>query len=272
MQSGHLLIQFLGQGVNARFQFAGGQFQLREALIGKAVAHHKAGVTGRAAEIHQTSLGKDDYASTGFQRPFVHLRLDGPTLAPGRIFQVMHIDLTVKMTDVADDGLVFHLFHLPAGDHVAAAGRRDEDIPFGKDVIEGGHLVPLHGRLQGADRIDFHDDHAGAETPHGLGASLADIAVTADDHRLSGHHDVRGPFDAVGQRFPAAVKIVEFRLGHRIVYIDGRKEEFSILGHLVETVHPRRGFLGNAADPGCHLMPVLRRPLQAVGETLPDNL
>ena len=70
----------------------------------------------------------------------------------------MHVDFTVEMTDVADDGLIFHLFHMPPGDDVAAARRRDEDISFRHDVVEGGHLVPFHGRLQRADGIDFDNE------------------------------------------------------------------------------------------------------------------
>ena len=34
--------------------------------------------------------------------------------------------------------------------------------------LEGGDLVALHGRLQGADRVDLGDDHAGALAPQRL--------------------------------------------------------------------------------------------------------
>ena len=45
----------------------------------------------------------------------------------------------------------------------------------------------------------------------------------------------------------------------------------SLPGHLVESVHTRRGLLGNPADAGCHFVPVFRRTLQTVGQALPND-
>ena len=55
-----------------------------------------------------------------------------------------------------------------------------------------------------------------------MGAALAHVAVTADDHDLAGDHDVGGALDAVGQRLAAAVEIVELALRDRVVDVDGR--------------------------------------------------
>ena len=192
----------------------------------------------------------------------VHLSTCGLTvsfLAPLRIFQIMHVDFTVEMADVADDGLVLHLLHLPARDDVAAARRGDEDIALGDAFIQGGDFIAFHGRLQGADRVDLDDGHPGAESPHGLGASLADVSISADDHRLAGNHDVRRPFDAVGQGFAAAVEIVELRFRHRIVDVDRRKEQFPCFFHLIEPVNARRRLFGNPENASGNLLPVARR-------------
>jgi hypothetical protein len=109
-------------------------------------------------------------------------------------------------------------------------------------------LVAFHGGLQGADGIDLGDDHPGAEAAHGLGAALAHVAVAAHAHHLAGHHHVGGPLDAVGQRFAAAVEVVELALGDRVVDVDGGEEQSAVLEHLVEPVHAGGGLFGHAFD------------------------
>ena len=55
-----------------------------------------------------------------------------------------------------------------------------------------------------------------------VGAALADVAIAGDDDDLAGDHHVGGPLDAVGQRFAAAVEVVELALGDRVVDVDRR--------------------------------------------------
>ena len=52
------------------------------------------------------------------------------------IRQPRHVDLVVEVADVADDRLVLHPRHLLGGDHVAVAGRGDEDVTDRDDVLE----------------------------------------------------------------------------------------------------------------------------------------
>ena len=59
--------------------------------------------------------------------------------------------------------------------------------------------------------IDLGDDDARAHAAQRVRRALADIAVTADHGDFAGHHDVGRALDAVGQRFAAAVEIVELR-------------------------------------------------------------
>src|SRR5690606_631767 len=100
--------------------------------------------------------------------------------------------------------------------------------------------------LQGVDRVDLGDDDAGAEALEGVGATLADVAVAADAGNLAGDHDVGGALESVGQRFAAAVEVVELRLGDGVVDVDGRDQELVLFGQLVEAMHAGGGFLGDA--------------------------
>ena len=123
-------------------------------------------------------------------------------------------------------------FMMVASDDVAVAGGRDEDVAARRGFVHRRDFEALHRGLQGVDRIDFGDEHAGPQRLHGVGTALADVAVSGHDHDLAGHHDVGGPLDAVGQRFAAAVEVVELALGDRVVDVDGRDLEFAVGEHL----------------------------------------
>src|SRR6266480_1622280 len=53
----------------------------------------------------------------------------------------------------------------------------------------------------------------------------------------------------------AAVKVVEFRFGHRIIDVDRGNEEPVFLMHFVKSMHPGGCFLGNTAPFLDDLMP-----------------
>ena len=118
------------------------------------------------------------------------------------------------------------------------------------DFVERPHLVALHRRLQGADRVDLGDDHAGALAAQRGGAALADVAVAADHRDLAADHHVGAAVDAVDQRVAAAVEVVELRLGDRVVDVDRREQQVAGLGQLVEPVDAGGRLLGDALDAG----------------------
>ena len=92
------------------------------------------------------------------------------------------------------------------------------------------------------------------------GAALADVAVAADDRQLAAEHDVGGPFQAVDERVPAAVEVVELRLGDRIVDVDCREQQGALALHAIQPVHSRGGLLAGAAHR-CRRGPPCRRVL-----------
>ncbi len=191
------------------------------------------------------------------EAPLVDLGLDlGALGAAG--FQRGHFDLVVEVADVADDRVVLHRFHVGDGDDVAVAGGGDEDVGARHDFLEPAHLIALHRRLQGADRVDLGDDHAGALAAQRGGAALADVAVAADDRDLAADHHVGGAVDPVDQRVAAAVEVVELRLGDRVVDVDRREQQVAGLGQLVEAVDAGRGLLGDPLDLGGGPGPALR--------------
>lgn len=58
MRACDLFVQLLWQGVYVGLQILLGQHDPGQTLIGKAIAHDKAGVTRGTAQIRQTTLGQ----------------------------------------------------------------------------------------------------------------------------------------------------------------------------------------------------------------------
>ena len=134
------------------------------------------------------------------------------------------------MADIADDRHVLHGAHVIDPDDVFVAGGGDEDVRTVDHILQHDHFEAVHCGLQCADWIHFRDLHAGAGTGKRRSRSLADIAVAADNGDLAGHHHVRAAADTVDQRFLAAILVVELRLGHRVVDIDGGEGKQALLG------------------------------------------
>jgi len=180
--------------------------------------------------------------------------------------------IAVEVADVTDDGVVLHLHEVLAGEDVLTAGGGNEDVAPLHTVLHGGHLVALHGGLQGVDWVHLGDNDPAAESPQGLGAALADVSVAGDHGDLPGQHHVSGALDPVNQRLPAAVQVVELRLGDGVVDVDGGHLQVAELGHLVEVVHAGGGLLGEALDIGQVLRVLLVDEVGEVAAIVEDHV
>jgi len=146
------------------------------------------------------------------EAPLVDLRLDVDALDAAEVGEAGHVDLVVEVADVAHDRLVLHPGHVVGGDDVLVAGGRDEHVSGLHDVLEREHRVAVHRRLQRADGIDLGDHDTRSLAAQRLRAALAHVAVAADHAHLAGEHHVDGAVDAVDERVPAAVDVVELDL------------------------------------------------------------
>jgi len=250
MGFGHLLVQLLGQHVDAHLILAVArpEFDLGQDLVGEGVAHDEGRMSHGASEVDETALGEEDDMLAVLEGVAVDLGLD--VVLGGVGVEPSGVDLAVEMSDVADDGVLQHHLEVAALDDARAAGGGDEDAGLLGGLIHGGDFESLHGGLQGVDGIDLGDEDAGAERAQSLGAALADVSVSGDGGHLAGDHDVGGALDAVDERLAAAVEVVELGFGHRVVDVDGGDLELALLVKLVEVVDAGGGLLGAAADAG----------------------
>ncbi|KAH6604358.1 hypothetical protein Trco_007804 [Trichoderma cornu-damae] len=244
VQLGNLLVQDLGEDVDADLELAGlakldvlvgpglvlvlVQGNLGKDLVGEGAGHDEGRVAGSAAKVDQTTLSQeDDVAAVGHGEP-VDLGLDvldrlGVGLEPS------NVDLNVKVAN-----------------NVTATGGGDEDLANGGGLLHGGDLVAGHGSLEGVDGVDLGDDDPGAHAVESHGAALADIAEAGNDSDLAGNHDIGGTLDSVNQRLAAAVQVVKLGLGDAVVDVDGRDQQLALLEHAVQVVDAGGGLLGDA--------------------------
>ncbi len=149
MQSRDFFVKMLGQHIDlADFVVGllGEKFDLSNRLVGEARRHHKARVAGAATEVHQPAFGQQNDALTIREDHMVNLRLD---FFPSAFFERNHVNFIVKVTDVANDGLVFHRRHVLIGDNVFIARGRDKNIALVSRVFHRHDLADRSGYTSG---------------------------------------------------------------------------------------------------------------------------
>src|SRR5699024_7719584 len=108
------LIGFTGDGTGPTFSME--QLDLGNDLVRERSRHHKRWVSGCVPQVQQASLRKNNdgtlFISTLIKHPLVNLWFDLNLLHARYLPQASHIDLIVKVPDVAHDGFVLHRQHI----------------------------------------------------------------------------------------------------------------------------------------------------------------
>lgn len=117
------------------------------------------------------------------------------------------------MPDVSNNGVVLHLCHMFRHNNVLVASCSNEHIIFLAGIIKGQHRNSFHIGLKCTDWVTLRHGNDRPAASHGLGAPLPNIAVAANEHLLASKHHISGPEDAVWERVPAPVAVVELRFG-----------------------------------------------------------
>ena len=81
--------------------------------------------------------------------------------------------------------------------------------------------------------------------------ALADVTEASNNSNLAGKHDIGGALDTVDERFAAAVVVVEFGLGDRVVDVNGRDLKLAVTEHLVQVVNTGSSLLRKATNICC---------------------
>ena len=176
-------------------------------------------MTGCATEIHQAAFSQDENLFTISKCVTVELRFNDFLFDRSVTIQRTHLNFVVKMSNIANDGLVLHTFHILESDDIFIPGSCDINISFRQGLFHRLDFIALHGSLQCTNRIHFRYHYSSAKTAHGLGTAFPNITIAADHNHFSGDHHIGCPFNAIGQWFTVAINIIKFGFGNGIIHI-----------------------------------------------------
>src|SRR5690606_32076363 len=197
-------IQMFGQHVNvvlvpvAVFP----KLYLGQRLVGERIAHHKAWVPGCTSQIYQATFSKN-YNVLAVYSVFINLwfyLIFGMSVI---FVQPRHVDLVVKVANIANDRLVLQHFKMFGTNNILISGSSDYHVGLWDNGFQSLYLKSVHSRLKGTDWIDFcnGNDRTGS-FKRGRGA-LSYIPITGYDNPFPGQHGIRSPADGIYGAFTA---------------------------------------------------------------------
>jgi len=225
-------------------------------------------MSGGATKIEESSLGKDDDTMSIWEYISINLWLNFGTLDSWVFLKSSHVDLIIEMSNISNDGVVLHLSHMVGHDDSLISCGSDEDITCVDNVLEFLDLETFHASLKGANWVNFGDDNSSSTGLHSSGRSFTNITISADDDFLTSDHDISSSHETIWKRVSASINVIELLLGDGVVNVDGSNDEFSLGGHLIESVNTGGSLLRHSNELGSHLGPFLG--LSSL-ETLSDN-
>lgn len=227
----------------------GPELNLSENLVGEGVGHNEGWMSGGTSKVDKTSLSEEDDVASVLEGVAVDLWLDGVLLG-GIGVEPLDVNLTIEVSDVADDRVVWKKLEVLSGDDILASGGGNNDVGLWSSLLEGGDFVSLHSGLKSVDWIDLGNDDTGTESLEGSSRSLSDVSVSSDNSDLSGEHNISSALDSVWKRLTDSVQVIELGLGHRVVDVDCWDLEVSLGEHLSQVVNSGGGLLGESTDSG----------------------
>lgn len=170
-----------------------------------------------APKVHETTLSKDNDASVGLREdPAVGLRLDGDALDTRVGLKAEHVNLIVKVTNVANDGIVLHLPHVVNHYDVLVASGGHKDVSLRDNIFQGEDLETLHKGLEGTDGVNLSNDDTGTSLLESSSTALANITITADHGNLASDHNISSPHETIRERVAATIQVVKLFRRNRV--------------------------------------------------------
>ncbi|WVZ04635.1 hypothetical protein V8G54_017981 [Vigna mungo] len=210
----HLLIKVLGQNINLLLILASAlllpQLKLGNDLVGEGARHHKTGVSCSTSQVHQTTLGQDNDAGVGLrEHPPVSLGLDCDALHTWVGLQPQHVNLIVKVTNVANNGIVLHFPHVVNHNDVLVTCGGNKDISLRYNILQGQNLKAFHKSLEGTDGINLSHNDTSTSLLQRSSTTLANITISSHDSHLPSNHNISSPHQTIGQRMTAPIQVVK---------------------------------------------------------------
>lgn len=152
MGASDLLVELLGEHVDTKGVrgVVGPEGNLGKDLVGERTGHDERGVASGTAKVDETALGEEDDVTAVGHEVAVNLGLDVLVLL-GVGLEPSDVNLDVKVTNVADNGVLGHVGEVLAGDNVTVTGGGDKDVGLGSSLLHGGDFVTVDDGLESVD-------------------------------------------------------------------------------------------------------------------------
>jgi len=248
LETSNFLVKLLGEEVNANIVLGrlGPEGELSEHLIGERRRHNKGRMAISATEVDKTALREEEDSATSRKLIEINLRLDVSAL--GVSLQPLNVNLNIEVTDIANNSRVLHLKEMLRTDDIAASSGGNKDVTTGSSILHRGDFITLHDCLKSIDGVNFGNNNTSTLATKRLSTALSDITITSDNGNLSGNHDVGGTLNTVQQRLAAAIEVIELGLSNRVVNVDSRNLQLSLLKALVKVVYTSSGLFRDTLD------------------------
>merc|ERR1719412_2501023 len=185
MQSGDLLIQHFGQSVHRSLILSRisilPQINLCNGLIRKTATHHKRWMARCTSQIQQPSFCQNDNSMSILKHILIHLRFDIHPLHTLGLFQSLHVNLIVKVTNITHNRIILHLLHVTRHNNILIARCCHKYVNFSNHIRHAHHGDTFHTCLQCADGINLRHHHHRALTLHALRTSVARIMPSGSE-------------------------------------------------------------------------------------------
>src|SRR5579862_6200193 len=126
------------------------------------------------------------------------------------LIQPRHVDLNIEMSNVADDGLIFHQPEMLFGDKITTPRGRYNYIRLFNSICHFLYFKSIHGRLQGANRINFSNNYPASRSLQGSRRTFSYVAISANNSNLPRHHNVCRAPDGVNYTFFTTIFVIKF--------------------------------------------------------------
>jgi len=141
----------------------------------------------------------------------INLRLNVNSNNSRIALKEISFNLVIEMTNVTNDSIVLHLFHVLESNNTNVSSSSNVDIDLMKNIFDSYNFITLHTGLKGTNGVNFSDIDSSPTSSHGLSTSFSNISETTNENLLSADHNISSSVDTVNKGVLAAINVIEFR-------------------------------------------------------------
>src|SRR5690554_3333571 len=200
MQGGYFFVQVFWKNINSRLIAVGihPKLQLGQGLVTEGVGHDEGGMASSTAKVHESALCQYDNVFP-LDIIQVHLGFDNVFGMAVVAVKPSHIDFVVKVSDITNNGLVFHGPEMLFTDDVFVTRGSDHNIGFFDSIFHPFDGISIHGSLKRTNWIDLGDNNPSTCSTQGSSRAFSYIPVSDHYGHFTGHHHISSPSDGIYQ-------------------------------------------------------------------------